>query len=77
MAAAERAATTAEALTAEIAAGHGASAQQVAVAWLIARSPMMVPIPGTSKVDHAADNVEAGWLRLTDEEMARLDALGS
>jgi pyridoxine 4-dehydrogenase len=77
MASAERAPTTAEAITAEIAARHGVSAQQVAVAWLIASSPVMVPIPGTSKADHAADNVEAGRLRLTDEELSRLDTLGS
>jgi pyridoxine 4-dehydrogenase len=73
--AATREPTPAEALTAEIGAAHGVSSQQVAVAWLLARSPVMVPIPGTSKVSHAADNVEIGWLRLTDDELAQLDAV--
>src|SRR5690606_36029074 len=42
----------AEAALAEIAAGHGASAQQIALAWLLAHSPAMLPIPGTSDVGH-------------------------
>jgi pyridoxine 4-dehydrogenase len=56
-----------------IAGDHGVSAQQVAVAWLLAHSPVMVPIPGTSKVTHADDNLDAAWLTLTDTERATLD----
>jgi aryl-alcohol dehydrogenase-like predicted oxidoreductase len=52
---------------------RGVSAQQVAVAWLLAHSPVMVPIPGTSKVDHADDNIDAAWLTLTGAERAALD----
>jgi aryl-alcohol dehydrogenase-like predicted oxidoreductase len=43
-----------------------------ALAWLLARSPMMLPIPGTSRVDHLEDNVKAAKIKLTPEEMARV-----
>jgi len=56
-----------------IAAARGASGQQVALAWLLQRSPSILPIPGTSQLTHADDNVDAAWLRLTDEELSRLD----
>jgi aryl-alcohol dehydrogenase-like predicted oxidoreductase len=62
---------------AEIAATHGVSTQQAAVAWLLAHSPIAAPIPGTSSVSHAGDNVDTAWLRLTDDELARLDAAGA
>jgi aryl-alcohol dehydrogenase-like predicted oxidoreductase len=65
--------TPAEGLVAEIATAHGVSSQQVAVAWLLAHSPVMVPIAGTSKVDHLHDNVDAAWLELTEEDVVRLD----
>ena len=42
------------------------------LAWLLARSPMMLPIPGTSRVDHLEDNVGAAKVKLTAEEMARV-----
>ncbi len=71
----ERPATPAESAVSAIAAGYGVSAQQVAVAWLLAHSPAMVPIPGTSNVVHADDNIDAAWLKLTEDEMTRLDAL--
>ncbi|MGE0794535.1 MAG: aldo/keto reductase [Acidimicrobiia bacterium] len=61
---------------AEIAAAHGVSTQQVAVAWLLAHSAAAAPIPGTSKVAHAVDNVDTAWLRLSGDELARLDAAG-
>jgi len=57
-----------------IAEARGTSPQQVAVAWLLARSPVMVPIPGTSKIAHADDNVDAAWLQLSAEELAQLEA---
>jgi pyridoxine 4-dehydrogenase len=61
----------------EIAAAHGVSAQQVNVAWLLEHSPVMVPIAGTSKIDHLDDNVDAAFLRLTAEEIARLDVVAA
>jgi pyridoxine 4-dehydrogenase len=51
---------------------HGASALQVALAWLLQRSPIMLPIPGTSKVKHLEENVAAAALRLSDAEAAEL-----
>jgi aryl-alcohol dehydrogenase-like predicted oxidoreductase len=61
-------------LVRSIAAAHGVSAQQVAVAWLLWHSPCTVPIPGTSKLPHADDNIDAAWLELSAEERAQLDA---
>ena len=46
----------------------GATPPQVALAWLLARSPVMLPIPGTSKVKHLEENMEAEKIRLTDDE---------
>jgi pyridoxine 4-dehydrogenase len=71
----ERPPTPAESAVAAIAADHRVSAQQIAVAWLLARSPVTVPIPGTSKVAHADDNIDGAWLALTEDEMAGLDGL--
>ena len=58
----------------EIARAHEATAGQVALAWLLAKSPVMLPIPGTSSVEHLEENVAAADLRLSDEELATLDA---
>jgi pyridoxine 4-dehydrogenase len=55
---------------------HGATAGQVALAWLLARSPNMLPIPGTSSADHLEENMGAATLELSDEELAELDATG-
>ena len=52
-----------------IAAEHGATTGQVALAWLLARSPAMLPIPGTSSVAHLEENVAAASLQLTPEEL--------
>ncbi|PIO97231.1 aldo/keto reductase [Pleomorphomonas carboxyditropha] len=57
-----------------IAGAHGATAGQVALAWLLARSPVMLPIPGTSSVAHLEENVAAAGLALTASEIAELDA---
>jgi len=57
-----------------IAKAHGATAGQVALAWLLARSPVMLPIPGTSSVAHLEENVAAAGLVLTDAEITELDA---
>ena len=51
---------------------HGASRTQIALAWLLQRSPIMLPIPGTSSVEHLEQNVAAASLRLTEEEYRRL-----
>ena len=53
---------------------HGASALQVALAWLLARSPIMLPIPGTSKAGHLEENVAAAALRLSEEDVRALDS---
>jgi aryl-alcohol dehydrogenase-like predicted oxidoreductase len=55
-----------------IAERHGATAQQVAIAWLLQRSPVMTPIPGTSQLTHAHANVDAAWLHLTAQDVAEL-----
>ncbi len=55
-----------------IAAAHGASVHQVALAWLLRRSPVILPIPGTVSLAHLEENVGAASLRLTEEEYARL-----
>jgi pyridoxine 4-dehydrogenase len=50
----------------------GASELQVALAWLLARSPVMLPIPGTSKVPHLEENVRAAELQLTEADVREL-----
>jgi aryl-alcohol dehydrogenase-like predicted oxidoreductase len=56
----------------KIAQAHQATAKQVALAWLLRRSPIMLPIPGTSSVEHLEENVAAGSLQLTDKEYESL-----
>jgi pyridoxine 4-dehydrogenase len=53
-----------------------ASPGQIALAWLLKRSPVMLPIPGTGKVAHLEENVGAAAITLTDEEFATLDRIG-
>ncbi|NYG56548.1 aldo/keto reductase [Nocardioides perillae] len=56
---------------------HDASPSQLALAWLLQRSPVVLPIPGTKSVEHLEDNLRAADLELTDEEVAALeDAVG-
>ncbi len=55
---------------------HGATVAQLALAWLLKRSPVMLPIPGTSSVAHLEENVAAASLTLTDDEFEALSALG-
>jgi pyridoxine 4-dehydrogenase len=57
-----------------IAKAHDATAGQVALAWLLAKSPVMLPIPGTGSVEHLEENVAAADLTLSDEELTTLDA---
>src|SRR5438128_8182493 len=54
---------------------HGVSVFQVALAWLLQRSPVMLPIPGTSSLAHLEENVAAAKLKLTPEEWKTIDAL--
>jgi pyridoxine 4-dehydrogenase len=54
---------------------HGVSVYQVALAWLLARSPVMLPIPGTSSLAHLEENVAAAKLKLTPEEWKAIDAV--
>jgi pyridoxine 4-dehydrogenase len=57
---------------AEIARRHQASSAQIAIAWLLKRSPVMIPIPGTSKRAHLEENVAAADIELSDEEFEAL-----
>jgi pyridoxine 4-dehydrogenase len=57
-----------------VGARHGATPGQVALAWLLGRSPVMLPIPGTSSVEHLEENVAAAQLRLTDDEVEEIGA---
>ena len=57
-----------------IAQAHDASPGQVALAWLLARSAVLVPIPGTSSVRHLEENLAAAELELSDDELAQLEA---
>jgi pyridoxine 4-dehydrogenase len=59
----------------EIAAGHEATPAQVALAWLLQRSLVMLPIPGTSSIDHLEENIAAAALRLSHDEFAALDQI--
>lgn len=58
----------------KVAARHGATSHQVALAWLLARSPVMLPIPGTGSLAHLEENMAAADLVLTQEDLADLQA---
>jgi pyridoxine 4-dehydrogenase len=60
---------------ADIARELGATPSQVALAWLLQKSPVVLPIPGTKSVDHLTENLGAARLTLSAEDMTRLDAL--
>jgi len=60
----------------EIAADHHATHAQLALAWLLRRSPVLLPIPGTGSLDHLEENCAAATVELTDEEYDRLTAAG-
>lgn len=59
-----------------IASRHSASQAQIALAWLLQRSPVLLPIPGTSKVEHLEENAAAARIRLSEQEFAELSAMG-
>jgi aryl-alcohol dehydrogenase-like predicted oxidoreductase len=58
---------------AEVAEAHGVSPQQVALAWELAKAPAVIPIPGSSRPETILDSVAAASLRLSADELARLD----
>jgi aryl-alcohol dehydrogenase-like predicted oxidoreductase len=59
----------------EIAHAHNAAPSQIALAWLLQRSPVMLPIPGTSSVEHLEENVAAAGIELTADEMETLSRI--
>jgi aryl-alcohol dehydrogenase-like predicted oxidoreductase len=61
----------------QIAADHQATASQLALAWLLRRSPVMLPIPGTSKVAHLEENVAAADVEISDDEFETLSKAGA
>jgi aryl-alcohol dehydrogenase-like predicted oxidoreductase len=63
-----------ESVVADIASRVGATPGQVALAWLLQRSPVMLPIPGTGSVEHLEENLGAQRVELSDEDVAALDA---
>jgi len=56
---------------------HNASAHQIALAWLLAHSPALLPIPGTSSIKHLEENIAAANITLDGEDMAALDKLAN
>jgi pyridoxine 4-dehydrogenase len=56
-----------------IARRHSATPAQIALAWLLRRSPVMLPIPGTSSVEHLEENIAAARIQLSDEDFEQLD----
>ena len=60
----------------EVATAHDATPSQIALTWLLSRSPVMLPIPGTSKVAHLEENVAAANITLSAEAFAALDVAG-
>ncbi|MFD9460618.1 aldo/keto reductase [Streptomyces sp. NPDC060027] len=64
-----------EAEVTAVAAAHDATPAQIRLAWTLRQGPQVLAIPGTGNPDHLAENIAAGALRLTDAQLARLDAL--
>jgi pyridoxine 4-dehydrogenase len=62
---------------ASIAEARGATPAQIALAWLLYRAEVMLPIPGTSKASHVEQNIVASGIELNEDEMEALNALGS
>ena len=60
----------------KLASAHGAGPSQIALAWVLKRSPVMLPIPGTSRAAHLEENIAAAAIELSSEEFAALDAEG-
>jgi pyridoxine 4-dehydrogenase len=67
---------SADSLLDNLAKRYRATPSQLALAWILKRSPVMLPIPGTSKVAHLEENVAAAGIELSDEDFAALDRAG-
>ncbi len=67
---------TSQSALAHVAQRRNATAGQIALAWLLKRSPVMLPIPGTSKVAHLEENVAAAAIKLSEDDFAELDRAG-
>jgi pyridoxine 4-dehydrogenase len=65
-----------QSVLAGVAQRHKATPGQIALAWLLKRSPVMLPIPGTSKVAHLEENVAAAGIMLSDPDFAEIDKTG-
>lgn len=63
-----------DSVVAAVARGHGATPAQIRIAWTLHRGPHVLAIPGTSNPDHLIDNVAAGTIQLTNDELAALDS---
>ena len=61
----------------DVAKMHDATPAQIALAWLLHKSPVMLPIPGTSSIDHFEENLGAGSIELSAEEMSRIEKAGA
>lgn len=57
-----------------LAQAHGSTPPQLALAWLLHRSPVMLPIPGTASVRHLEENIAAARVKLSDREYAALES---
>ena len=68
--------TRARGVIASVATKHGVTPAQVVLAWLLARSPVMLPIPGTASLAHLEENVAAAATRLDDKDLSQLDGIG-
>ncbi|MEV0555664.1 aldo/keto reductase [Streptomyces sp. NPDC050597] len=66
---------TTDRVCADIAAAHGVPPGQIALAWLLHRSPVLCPTPGTGSLAHLEENLDAAVVRLGEGDMSRLDAL--
>ena len=60
-----------------VAEAHGAAPSQVRLAWTLHRGPHVLAIPGTGSLEHLEENVAAGALQLSDDELAQLDAVAA
>lgn len=69
--------TKGESILESVAGKHKATTGQIALAWMLKRSPVMLPIPGTSKVAHLEENVAAAGIKLSEEEFATLGKAGA
>jgi aryl-alcohol dehydrogenase-like predicted oxidoreductase len=58
-----------------VADAHGATSAQIRLAWTLHRGPNVLAIPGTGDLQHLEQNIAAGAIRLTDDELATLDAI--